>query len=156
VARRELHWTIQRVTEDTGAFKYNTAIATLMEYVNRLEARKQPSREELRALLKLLAPYAPFITEELWERVEGAGAASIHTQPWPKFDPGALVSETVTLVVQVNGRLRDRVTVASDATEEQIRAAAGAAPNARRAVGEAAVRQVVIVPGRLVNIVTGE
>jgi leucyl-tRNA synthetase len=155
VARRELHRTVQRVTEDTGAFKYNTAIATLMEYVNGLEARKQPSREELRALLKLLAPYAPFITEELWERIEGAGVASIHTQPWPKFDPSALVSETVTLVVQVNGRLRDRVTVASDATEEQIRAAAEAAPNARRAVGEASVRQVVIVPGRLVNIVTG-
>ncbi|HEU4785719.1 MAG TPA: hypothetical protein VFS83_20430, partial [Ktedonobacterales bacterium] len=80
--------------------------------------------------------------------------ASIHTQPWPKFDPSALVSETVTMVVQVNGRLRDRITVASNATEEQIRAAAEAAPNARRAVGDAAARQVVIVPGRLVNIVT--
>jgi leucyl-tRNA synthetase len=154
-ARREMHRTIQRVTEDTGAFKYNTAIATLMEYVNGLESRKQPSREELRALLKLLAPYAPFITEELWERVEGVGVASIHTQSWPTFDPSALVSETVTLVVQVNGRLRDRITVASDATDEQIRATAEAAPNARRAVGDAAVRQVVIVPGRLVNIVTG-
>ncbi len=156
VARRDLHRTIQRVTEDTGAFKYNTAIATLMEYVNGLEARKQPSREELRALVKLLAPYAPFITEELWERIEGASVASIHTQPWPSFDPNALVSETVTMVVQVNGRLRDRITVATNATDEQVRAAAAAAPNVRRAVGAASVRQVVIVPGRLVNIVTGE
>src|SRR6185312_1281763 len=156
VARRELHRTIQRVTEDTGAFKYHTTIATLMEYDDGLEARKQPSREELRALVKLLAPYAPFITEELWERIEGAGVASIHTQSWPSFDPNALVSETVTMVVQVNGRLRDRITVATNATDERIRAAAEAAPNVRRAVGDASVRQVVIVPGRLVNIVTGE
>ena len=153
-ARRALHRTIQRVTEDTGAFKYNTAIATLMEYVNGLEARGRPSREELRALLKLLAPYAPFMTEELWERIEGQGAASIHTQSWPTFDASALRSEIVTMVVQVNGRLRDRVTVATDASDEQIRAAAEAAPNAQRAIGGDAVRQVVIVPGRLVNIVT--
>ncbi len=66
------------------------------------------------------------------------------------------MSETVTLVVQVNGRLRDRITVAADATDEQIRAAAEAAPNARRAIGGGTVRQVVIVPGRLVNIVTGQ
>jgi leucyl-tRNA synthetase len=142
------------VTEDTGAFKYNTAIATMMEFVNSLEAGKQPSGEEIRTLLKLLAPYTPFITEELWERVEGEGVASIHTQPWPVFDASALVSETTTLVVQVNGRLRDRITVASDATDEQIREAARSAPNAKRAVGDAVVRQVVIVPGRLVNIVT--
>ena len=153
-ARRDLHRTIQRVTEDTGAFKYNTAIATMMEFVNGLEARKQPSGEEIRTLLKLLAPYAPFITAELWEQIEGSGAASVHIQSWPAFDASALVSETTTLVVQVNGRLRDRITVASDATDEQIREAARFAPNAKRAVGDAAVRQVVIVPGRLVNIVT--
>jgi leucyl-tRNA synthetase len=109
----------------------------------------------MRTLLKLLAPYAPFITDELWERIEGADAASIHTQSWPVFDASALASETMTLVVQVNGRLRDRITVASDASDAQIREAAEAAPNARRAVGDAAVRQVVIVPNRLVNIVTG-
>jgi leucyl-tRNA synthetase len=153
-ARRALHRTIQRVTEDTGAFRYNTAIATLMEYLNGLEARKATKREELRALLKLLAPYAPFITEELWEHMEGPGVASIHTQPWPDFDPEALRSETLTLVVQVNGRLRDRITVDSDASEAQIRAAAAAAPNAKRAIGGDPVRQVVVVPGRLVNIVT--
>src|SRR5262249_2382422 len=89
-ARRALHTTIQRVTEDTGVFKYNTAIATLMEYVNGLEARGQASREEMRRLLKLLAPYAPFIAEELWERIEGEGVASIHTQNWPTFDASAL------------------------------------------------------------------
>lgn len=153
-ARHEMHRTISRMTDDTGAFKYNTAIATLMEYLNGLEARKQPTREELRTLLKLLAPYAPFITEELWERIEGPGVASIHKQPWPTFDPNALQRETMTLVVQVNGRLRDRISVASDASDEQIRETAEAAPNAQRAIGGVAVRQVVIVPGRLVNIVT--
>jgi leucyl-tRNA synthetase len=154
VARHELHRTIQRVTEDTGAFKYNTAIATLMEYVNGLEARKQPSVEEVRVLLKLLAPYAPFITEELWGRIDGENVGSIHSQSWPEVDPSALESEAMTLVVQVNGRLRDRITVASDFTDEQIREAVTLAPNARRAIGEAAVLRVVIVPGRLVNIVT--
>ena len=153
-AWRALHRTIQRVTEDTAAFRYNTAIAALMEYLNGLEARQQPTREELRTLLKLLAPYAPFITEELWERLEGPNAASIHVQPWPAFDAEALRTETVTLVAQVNGRLRDRITVAADASEAEIREAALAAPNSRRAIGEKAVRQAVIVPGRLVNIVT--
>ncbi|HEX6540480.1 MAG TPA: leucine--tRNA ligase [Ktedonobacterales bacterium] len=155
-ARREMHRTIQRMTEDTGAFKYNTAIATMMEYVNGLEARGRPTRAELRTLLKLLAPYTPFITEELWEHIEGPDATSIHTQSWPTFDPDALRSAMVTLVVQVNGRLRDRITVAADATEDQIRAAAEGAPNARRAIGGAPVRQMVVVPGRLVNIVTGQ
>jgi leucyl-tRNA synthetase len=155
-ARREMHRAIQRVTDDTGSFKYNTAIATMMEYVNGLEARNYPSREESRTLLKLLAPYAPFITEELWERIEGTEAGSIHAQAWPEFDANALRTESITMVVQVNGRLRDRITVAADAADETIRAAAEAAPNARRAIGDAPVRQVVIVPGRLVNIVTSE
>ena len=153
-ARRALHRAIQRVTEDTGAFRYNTAIATLMEYLNSLEAQTKPTREEARTLLKLLAPYAPFITEELWERIEGPGAASIHAQPWPEFDPDALRTETMMLVVQVNGRLRDRITVASDADEAHIRQTATAASNARRAIAGKPIRQVVIVPGRLVNIVT--
>jgi leucyl-tRNA synthetase len=151
-----MHRAIQRVTEDTGAFKYNTAIATMMEYVNGLEARNQISREESRTLLKLLAPYAPFITEELWERIEGTGAGSIHTQTWPEFDATALRTETITMVVQVNGRLRDRIIVAADAADEAVRAAAEAAPNARRAIGDSPVRQVVVVPGRLINIVTSE
>jgi leucyl-tRNA synthetase len=155
-ARREMHRTIQRVTDDSAAFKYNTAIAALMEYSSGLESGKQPARDELRTLLKLLAPYAPFITEELWERLEGAGAASIHAQSWPTVDASALRSETVTMMVQVNGRLRDRITIATDASDEQIRETATTAPNAQRAIGEDAVRKVIIVPGRLVNIVTGE
>lgn len=152
-ARRALHAAIRRVSEDIAALKYNTTVAALMEYLNGLEAQATPTREELRALLTLLAPFAPFITEELWQRIGGQG--SVHAQPWPEADPEALRTATMTLVVQVNGRVRDHIEAAAEASEEEIRGAALAAERARRAIGEAAVRRVLYVKGRLVNIVTG-
>ncbi|HST90081.1 MAG TPA: leucine--tRNA ligase [Ktedonobacterales bacterium] len=154
-ARRVLHATIRQVTDDTAAFKYNTAIAALMKYLNELETRPASvTRAEVRALVTLLAPFAPFIAEELWHALGGGG--SVHAQPWPPVDEAALRAESVTLVVQVDGRMRDRITIAADASEEAIRAAALAAPNVARFVaGAAEVRGVVIVPGRLVNVVTG-
>jgi leucyl-tRNA synthetase len=151
---RRMHATIQRVTADIEALKYNTAIAALMKYLNALEAQAVVTGAELRTLLLLLAPFAPFITEELWRRAGGAG--SIHTARWPVADEAALRGEQVTLVVQVNGRMRDRITVDADLDEEAIQRRALEAPNARRHVADRSVTRVVYVPGRLVNIVVEE
>ncbi len=153
-ARRALHRTIKRVTDDTAALKYNTAIAALMEYLNTLEARAaHPHREEVEVFLKLLAPYAPYITEELWERI--GGPYSIHQQPWPVYDPEQVRTATITIVVQVDGRVRDRIEVASDAAEDEVKEAAQAAPNVARYLEDRSIRQIIYVPARLVNIVTG-
>jgi leucyl-tRNA synthetase len=152
------------------ALKYNTAIAALMKYLNDLEEQRsggqrplvdapaaRPQQDvtpaEVRTLLLLLAPFAPFITEELWSRL--GEADSIHTQRWPEADPAALWDEVVTLVVQVNGRLRDRIAVPADLEAEEIERRALAQANVQRFVAGHPVRQVIHVPGRLVNVVTG-
>ena len=152
-ARRALHHAIKRVTDETEALKYNTGIAALMEYLNMLEAQAAPHREEVEGFLRLLAPYAPYITEELWERI--GNAYSIHQRPWPEYDPAALRTATMTIVVQVDGRVRDRIEAPADAPAAEVERLAQAAPNAVRAIAGRSVRQVIYVPGRLVNVVTG-
>lgn len=151
-ARHTLHLTIKRVTEDIAALKYNTAIAALMEYLNSLETRRDVTHEELQTLLVLLAPLAPYITEELWEQMGNSG--SIHATSWPTFDPEAIRVDVITLAVQVNGRVRDRIEVAYNASEEDIKWLALSSEKVRRLIAGQVVRKTIYVPGRLVNIVT--
>ena len=151
-ARQRMHQTIQAVTADMEGLRYNTAIAALMKYLNALEDQPGATREEVRTLVKLLAPFAPYIAEELWERL--GGTRSVHIQRWPEADPEAARGERVIIVAQVNGKVRDRVEVAADATEEEVKAAVLGSPKMRRFVGDGAVRHIVYVPGRLVNVVT--
>ena len=153
-AERVRHTTIRQVTDDIEALKYNTAIAALMKYLNALEAQPAVTRAEIKALLLLLAPFAPFISEELWERIGGGG--SVHTRRWPEADTSAMRAWPVEVVVQVNGRMRDRITVAADLDEEDIKRRALEAPNAQRYIAGHTVARVVHVPGRLVNIVVEE
>jgi leucyl-tRNA synthetase len=127
-----------------------------MEYLRALEERPAQvpiAREELRTLLLLLAPFAPFITEELWESLGHTN--SIHRAAWPSFDEEALRQEFMTIVVQVNGRVRDRLEVSSDASEEEIRQLALESRRVQRFLAGQAVSKVVYVPGRLVNVVVG-
>ncbi len=155
-ARWALHETIARVTTDIAALKYNTAIASLMGYLNTLEAQPAVTRAETQTLLRLLAPIAPYITEELWARTGGAG--SIHTQPWPEADPAALQRATITLIVQVDGRLRDRIAAPAGLTEAEARAHALASERIQRTLGPTgaeAVRRVVYAPDRVINLVMG-
>ncbi len=152
-ARRAMHLTIKRVTEDIAALKYNTALAALMEYLHTLEDQQEVRRDELQTLLLLLAPFAPFLTEELWERLGNSG--SIHTARWPEADLEAIRSETMTIIVQVNGRLRDQLEVAQDLPEEEIKQLALASEKARRFIAGQPIRKVIYVPKRLVNVVTG-
>ena len=151
-ARRMLHQAIKRVTEDIAAFKYNTAIAALMAYLNFLETRQDVTREEVQTLLILLAPLAPYLAEELWEQL--GHSRSIHLASWPTYNPEALRSETITLLVQVNGRLRDRIEVAHDTAEDEITQQALASEKVQRFVSGHEVRKIIYVPGRLVNVVT--
>jgi leucyl-tRNA synthetase len=147
-----MHSAIKRVSEDIPTLKYNTAIAALMEYVNALEVQPAVSREELRTLLVLLAPFAPFTSEELWERLGESG--SVHEQRWPAFDEAVLRRAVMTLVVQVDGRVRDRIELPAEASAEEVRAAVLAAEKVRRAIAGRAIHDVIYVPGRLANVVT--
>jgi len=156
--RRWTHRTIRRVTEDMEAFTFNTAIAALMEFTNALAKARETSvygtaawEEAIATLLLLLAPACPHIAEELWSRT--GHSESIHLQAWPTYDPQLTVEEQITLVVQVNGRVRARLEVPADITEEAARQAALADEGVQRHLAGRTPRKVVVVPGKLVNIV---
>jgi leucyl-tRNA synthetase len=156
---RARHRIIRRVTEDIEAFKFNTTVAALMEYLNELMIYYQDHgvTAELAAAIQtfilLLAPFAPHIAEALWERLRGR--YSVHQQPWPTWDEAMTVEETITLVVQVDGRVRDRLTVPATMTETEVRDLAMQTDGAQRYLNGRPVARVIYVPGRLVNIVAG-
>ncbi len=150
---REIHRAIRKVGEDLEAYRFNTAVAALMKLENALSKASGPTRDDgTRTLILLLAPFAPFIAEELWAR--RGGAYSVHTQPWPSYDPELAKAEEVTLVVQVDGKVRDRLTVAVGLSEDQARAVALASEKTRAAIGDRKIARVIVVPDRLVNVVT--
>ena len=155
---RLVHKTIRRATDDVERFKFNTALAALMEYTNSLNGvweRKDVGaddwREAIEKLLLLLAPMAPHVTEELWARA--GHAYSIHQQAWPGWDPDLAADEIVTLVLQVNGRLRDRIEVPVSITEEEARGLALKSERVKPHIEGKQIAKVVYVPGKLVNIV---
>ena len=157
---RRTHKTVRKVTEDIDRFHFNTALATLMELSNALgtcwEAKNVDSAtwdQAVDALLVLLAPCAPHITEELWER--RGRPYSVHSQPLPAWDPELAADERITLVVQVNGKVRDKLTVAADIGEAEAKELALASPRVQAHLDGKEVRQLVYVPGRLVNVVVG-
>jgi leucyl-tRNA synthetase len=154
----EVHRTVERVTADIEAFKFNTAVAALMECLNELAAYHQERgvTSELSAAVRtfvlLLAPLAPHIAEEIWAAL--GGAYSVHQQPWPTWDRELVAQDTVTLVVQVDGRVRDRLRVPAGIAEAEARKRALACQGVRRHLGDRAPARVVYVPNRLVNLVT--
>ena len=148
---RTLHVTIKKVLEDTESLRFNTAIAQMMIFVNEATTSATLPREIASAFVRVLAPYAPHIAEELWARLGGEGFVA-HA-PWPAYDPALCIEETVTIVVQVNGKLRDRITIARDADAEALERGALQAPGAAKVLAGRNPKKVVVVPGRLVNIV---
>ena len=146
-----LHKTIKKVTEDVDDLHYNTAISALMILVNGFE-EYGVSRGYFEMFLKLLAPFAPHITEEIWRENFGHDR-SIHREPWPQYDPKMLIEETITLVLQVNGKMRGTVSLPATLTEDEAKAAALADEGVRRALGGAAPKKIIYVERKLVNIV---
>lgn len=159
--RRVLHSSIKKVTNDIETrFNFNTAISTMMELVNALyaykEAAKEPNAgliyEAISDLIKMMSPFVPHITEELWRGAIDANS-SVHEQSWPECDEEAMKVDNVEIVLQVNGKVRGRLTVPAEATKEELEKIAMADANVQAHIGDATVRKVICVPGRLVNIV---
>jgi leucyl-tRNA synthetase len=155
---RAAHRTTAEVTEDLDRFKFNVAIAKLMTLTNALTEAQREGRggpdayDAAERLTLMLAPFAPFVTEELW-RVLGSDR-SVHRAAWPSFDPDLVREERVTLILQVDGKVRDRVEVAADATSDDLRELALASDRVQGALNGRQVARVITVPPKLVNVVT--
>jgi leucyl-tRNA synthetase len=152
-----VHATIKKVTEDIESLSFNTAISQMMVFVNGFTNVERIPVAAMRMLLVLLNPFAPHLTSELWEKL-GAKfriePSKITRQPWPSYDEALLVEAEVEIAVQINGKMRARLKVATDANEETLKVAALALPKIAEAIAGKEIRKVVIVPNRLVNIVT--
>ena len=153
---RKAHETIARVTDDIGRrFHFNTPIAAVMELVNELSragASDPAARFAAETAVSLVQPYAPHVAEELWERL---GHERLWEHPWPVADEAQLERETFQLVVQVNGKVRDRLQVEAGLAEDELVARAKASPRVQAHLDGVEVRQVIVVPGKLVNLVVG-
>jgi leucyl-tRNA synthetase len=146
-----VHATIKKVSEDIEALSFNTAIAQMMVCTNALTHANPRPVAAIRLLLQVLNPFAPHLTEELNATL--GGTALLADQRWPAYDPALLIEDEVELPVQVNGKLRDKIVVKKDAPQAEIEAAAKAAPKIVEALEGRTIRKIIVVPGRLVNIV---
>ncbi|MDU6412265.1 MAG: leucine--tRNA ligase [Yersiniaceae bacterium] len=159
--RRDLHKTITKVTDDIGRRQtFNTAIAAVMELMNKLARAPQETeqdrallQEALLAVVRMLYPFTPHVCFALWQALGGEG--DIDTAPWPVADEAAMVEESKLVVVQVNGKVRGKITVPADATEEQVRERAGQEYLVAKYLDGVTIRKVIYVPGKLLNLVVG-
>jgi leucyl-tRNA synthetase len=157
--RRRLHQTIAKVGDDMGRrYTFNTAVAAIMELMNSVvrfeddsESGRAVRQEALEAVVLMLSPICPHVSQVMWQALGRPGL--VLDAGWPEVDESALVQDEVEMVVQVKGKLRGRIRVAADADRDVIQAAALAEPNVQRFVADHPIRKVVVVPGRLVNIV---
>jgi leucyl-tRNA synthetase len=148
---RKLHQTIQRVTEDLEGMRFNTAIAAMMELKNHLTGLEQRPRKVLETFVLLLSPFAPHLGEELWRALGHKGTLAY--EPWPQHDPALVKEDTIEIPVQVNGKLRSKLTVPADIDEAALKAAALADERVRSLIEGKQVKKVIVVPKKLVNIV---
>ena len=148
---RLLNKTIKKVGDDIESFGFNTAISAMMIFVNHLSRQDIRPKSVLERFILILAPLAPHIAEELWERL--GHSESLAYEPWPEYDSEIIKEKTIELAVQVNGKIKDRIVVAADADEEQIKKEALSNGNVNAAMGGKEPRKVIVIKSRLVNIV---
>jgi leucyl-tRNA synthetase len=152
---QKLHATIEKCTHALETLSYNTAVAAMMEYLNVVRAGgRVPERGAVEPLVTLVAPFAPHVAEELWERLGGT-TSIFDSGSWPEFDPARAVADNVEFVVQVNGKVRARMAMARGIGEGEARDAAVAEPNVQRFLEGKSVRKTIFVPDRLLNLVVG-
>ena len=150
---KTLHTAIKKVTEDLDALRFNTAISAMMVFTNEAMTWETKPVSVLRTFLQLLAPFAPHIAEELWAKLNGGSDANLIYAPWPPFDPALLVEDTLEIPVQVNGKLRDKIVVSAKATPQELEALGLKAEKALPFLEGKTIKKVIVLPGRLVNIV---
>jgi leucyl-tRNA synthetase len=155
--RRLVHRTIEKVTRDIEAMRFNTAISAMMILVKHLGTLPAVPAQALRAVTLLLSPFAPHLCEEIWQSISGEATegalVSLSHEPWPSFDPALVVEDTVEIGVQVNGRVRATVTLASDADEDEARRAASADPRVQSHLAGRTIKKFLYVRGRIVNFI---
>ncbi|MEI6396843.1 MAG: leucine--tRNA ligase [Candidatus Taylorbacteria bacterium] len=149
-AEKIIHKTIKKISDDISTIRFNTAISTLMIAVNELE-KTGLNREQFEILLKLLAPFAPHVTEELWSNLGNKG--SIHTTSWPEYKPELAVETNMTIAVQVNGKMRATFEIAAKSSDEELKAGALALPEIQKWIDGKEIKKVIIIKGRLISIV---
>lgn len=163
--QRALHRLVKKVTDDIEKRRYNTAIAGMMEFTNLVEDKKLRAQgpplslEDLKTFILLLAPFAPYLSEELWDKIKGATSApthqSVHLQPWPSFDPALLVEDEATVIVQINGKTRATIAVSCQlsAVSKEVEDAARVSEKVQKYLTGRSVKKVIFVPGKLINFV---
>jgi leucyl-tRNA synthetase len=159
--RRRTHQAIMKVTDDISEFRFNTAVSALMihsdilrKHVQKHGADSPAVSEAAATLIKLLSPLAPHIADELWEQI-GRSGTYLYNESWPVADPAIAAEDEITLVVQINGKLVERLTLSADAGVQTCESAALEAPRVKAALEEKTIRKIIVVPGKLVNIVAG-
>ena len=148
---RVLHKTIKKVSEDIEAFKFNTAVSQLFEFVNTLTPMNERPRSVIEPFVLTIAPLAPHIAEELWQRL-GHGQ-SLAYEPWPEYDERLAADDMVEIAVQILGKVKARITVPADADDKTLEKAALADDKIKKELHGKTIRKVIVVKGRLVNIV---
>jgi leucyl-tRNA synthetase len=147
-----LHKTIKKISTDIEAFKFNTAVSQMMILANELDKEQTIGNEQYAIVLQLLAPFAPHVAEELWQRVFAADKKSIHTSTWPVYDESQAMESEMTLAVQVNGKTRSMMVVSAQTSEDDIKKLAQEDEKVKKYLtGEP--KKIIYVPGRLVSIV---
>jgi len=149
-----MHKTIRDVTNGVDSFGFNAAIAKLYAFANTVQkstASKAAQVQAMRTMAQLMAPMTPHLAEEIWAQQGGTGL--IADAPWPVADAAMLVEDTVTLPIQINGKRRSEITVAKDATKEEVEKIALADDAVRKALAGGAPKKLIVVPGRIVNVV---
>ena len=156
-----MHKTIQKVSSDIESISFNTAIAALMEWLNHLSRKAKVSKEEYKTFLLLLAPFAPHITEELWQMLNESNQEevndfeSVHNQPWPKFDEKYLKLDVIQIVIQINGKVRDTISILTEQkdNQEMLEKQAIKRPRVAKFLAGKQPKKVIYVPGKILNIV---
>jgi len=150
---RRLHQTIKKVTEDLDGMRFNTAIAALMEFTNHLTRLPARPRAVLEPFVLLLSPFAPHLAEELWAAL--GHTESLAYEPWPSYEEALTKEDEVEVPLQVNGKLRSKVIVPAGADQETLKQAALADEKISALIEGKQIRKIIVVPGKLVNIVVG-